>query len=152
MSKASADRWVTPDGLERVTNWAAKGCTTKEIARNMGIGKTTLYRWAASHPEIRSAIDEGRTLSVECVENALFRLAVGAVTEEVTVTEERPDGSTMTRTTITRKAPNVTAAIFYLKNRAGYSDNPHAGPYESQPVIVFDPSVWETARRDGREA
>lgn len=118
------DRWTEPGSLEQITNWAAKGCTMAELAKNMGIARSTLYGWAERRVEIAGAIRDGRMLSVECVENALFRLATGQVVEESTTTEERPDGSTLTRTVTTHKAPNVTACIFFLKNRAGYRDNP----------------------------
>lgn len=118
------DRWATPGALEQITNWAAKGCTMAEIAQNMGIARSTLYGWAGRRTEIAGAIRDGRMLSVEAVENSLFRLATGQVVEESTTTEERPDGSTLTRTVTTRKAPNVAACIFFLKNKAGYRDNP----------------------------
>lgn len=124
MPKSKAEGWTSAPELERITNWAAKGCTMGEIAANIGIHRATLYDWQHAHPEIARAIEAGRALSVECVENSLFRLAVGEVYEKTVVTEERTSGETVTRTTVTRKAPNTTACIFFLKNRAGYRDNP----------------------------
>lgn len=141
------DRWSAPSQLERVTNWAAKGCTMAELAKNMGVSPSTLYKWQAQHPEMADAIEAGRMLGVEAVENSLFRQAVGDVYEEQTITEKQvmPDGTERVhvRKVRIKKAPSTSAAIFYLKNRAGYSDNPSAKPNEVAPTFTFDPSAWQ---------
>lgn len=123
-----ARAWSEPSQLERVANWAARGCTMQEIAQNMGINPKTLYTWCKRHQELDGAIRSGRAMGVECIENALFRAAVGDWYEETEVTETDAGGGVRTRRTRVRKAPSVSAQIFYLKNRAGYRDNPPEAP------------------------
>lgn len=146
------ERWLAPSQLERISNWAAKGCTMAELARNMGVSQSTLYKWQSQHKAIADAIEDGRMLGVEAVENSLFRQAVGEVYEEQTITEKQvmPDGTERVhvRKVKTKKAPSASAAIFYLKNRAGYSDNPSAKPNEVVPQFTFDPSAWAKAGKD----
>lgn len=130
--------WSEPGQLERVTNWAARGCTMAEIAGNMGTTAKTLYDWCRKHPELDRAIRSGRAMGVECIENALFRAAVGDWYEETEVTETDADGGVRTRRTRVRKAPSVSAQIFYLKNRAGYRDNPPDAP-QADAGVPEDP-------------
>lgn len=132
-------RWSEPSQLERVTNWAARGCTMAEIAQNMGINAKTLYVWCGKHPELRQAIEAGRSMSVEAIEDALFRAAIGDWYEETEVTETDAGGGVRTRRTRVRKAPSVSAQIFYLKNRAGYRDNPAPRPEDVAAGMPDDP-------------
>ena len=116
--------------LERITNWAAKGCTDAEIAHNMGIRRETLYVWKKQHPNISNAIKRGRELSIEIIENTFFAKATGGIVvsegiEEFTgeMRDGKPYNGTIKKRTVKRELPPDTAAmIFYLKNRAGYSD------------------------------
>ena len=131
--------WSEPSQLERVANWAARGCTMQEIAQNMGINPRTLYTWCKRHRELDGAIRSGRAMGVECIENALFRAAVGDWYEETEVTETDAGGGVRTRRTRVRKAPSVSAQIFYLKNRAGYRDNPPEPPAKAAEGLPDDP-------------
>lgn len=138
--------WAEHSQLERVTNWAARGCTMAEIAHNMGVTAKTLYEWSRKHPALDKAIRDGRAMSVQAIENALFRSALGLDYEEseVTEVEQRPDGTQRkhVRKVRTKVRPSVSAQIFYLKNRAGYRDNPAPRPNEAAPVLTFDPKAW----------
>jgi transposase-like protein len=110
----------------------------QEIAQNMGINPKTLYTWCRRHRELDGAIRSGRAMGVECIENAMFRAAVGDWYEETDVTETDADGGVRTRRTRVRKAPSVSAQIFYLKNRAGYRDNPPEAP-QADAGVPEDP-------------
>ncbi len=142
-------QWIERAGLEKIANWAADGCTMPELAHNMGITKTTLYEWCRRFPDIKDAIKKGRAMSCECVENALYRSALG-MAEEVTDTEEtitNRDGTKAVRTrhTVTRLAPSVTAQIFYLKTRAGWSEKRPEVPEEGVPDDPFSAALVELA-------
>lgn len=134
--------WSEPSQLERVANWAARGCTMAEIAHNMGVNPNTLYTWCRKHPQLDGAIRDGRAMSVEAIENALFRSALGLDYEEseVTEVEERADGTRRkhVRKVRTKVRPSVSAQIFYLKNRAGYRDNPPEAP-QADAGVPEDP-------------
>ena len=143
MKRSAYEKWSTGSQLGRITNWAANGCTMAELASNMGISPSTLYKMQAEHPDVAEAIEGGRGMSVQHVENALFRSALGLDYEEGETTEEQtaPDGSrrVIVRRSRTRVKPSVSAQIFYLKNRAGYRDNPAPRPGDAASGIPDDP-------------
>lgn len=130
--------WLEPENLEKVANWAANGCTNDEIARNMGVGRTTFYSWLKAHPDVSDAVKRGRALAREAVENALFKRAVGYVTVEVTEAVDG-DGRTVRRTVTRELPPDTTAIIFYLKNRMPerYSDRRVNEVEVISPAIVL---------------
>lgn len=100
--------------------WAASlgrlGRTCDEIAGDMGIGSSTLYRWQSAHPEFRESLKASKSMADAMVEDSLYRRAMGAEVTDVRVTEN-PDGSKATVTTTRQLPPDVTACIFWLKNR-----------------------------------
>lgn len=100
MAKGKYGRWLEPDGLILLRGWARSGLTDEQIAKNMGISTSTLYQWKKDHPEISEALKEGKEVADYKVENALFLLATGF---------EDSEGKW--------HPPNITAIIFWLKNR-----------------------------------
>lgn len=147
-SKGKYREWLKPYKLEQITNWAAKGCTNKEIAQNMGVTRATLYNWEQKHVDILDAIKKGRQLSIQAIENKFFQTAFGGVEEitevieEKTVIDNKGNEHKVVDKKITRRKlpPNVTAQIFYLKNKAGYTDSPEVNvTTQIQPIAYFDP-------------
>ena len=120
MAKGKFEEWLTDDGLLLIEGWARDGLTDEQIAHNMGINPATLYKWQKEHSEISNALKKGKAPVDFEVENALLKRALGYSAKEV-MTEElvNADGSTSTRTRTTLKPvpPDVTAQIFWLKNR-----------------------------------
>ena len=84
----------------------------QQIAKNIGIGKETLYKWIKKSDDFKNAIKVSRDTADRQVENALFKSAMGYDYYEETVTN---DG----RVVQVKKhsKPNTTAQIFWLKNR-----------------------------------
>lgn len=124
--------WLTPDGLLVIEGFARDGLTDPQIAHNMGIGYSTLKDWMNRYPAIQAAIKKGKAPVDMQVENALLKRALGYTEEEtITEVEEIPyttkdaDGNPVTRTRTKRHVrkvqrvypPDVTAQIFWLKNR-----------------------------------
>ena len=87
---AKIDEWLEPDKLILLEGWARDGLSEEQIAKNMGIGRTTLYEWKQKKTNIANTIKKGKEVVDFEVENALLKNAL--------------DG-------------NVTAQIFWLKNR-----------------------------------
>lgn len=113
-------QWVTDEGLKRLESMARDGLTNLQICHNIGIAEGTLYRWQNDYPEIKQAIKNGKRPVDFEVENQLLKTAMGFEYEETrSYMEEQPDGSYKRKVdTHTRRAlPNVTAQIFWLKNR-----------------------------------
>lgn len=111
-------KWITEPNLKRIEAWAEKGLSDIEIAKNMGISSSTYYEWKKAHREIRMAIEKGRKVSVEVVENALFQRAIGGyVTETSIERNENAEGKITTRTKEARRyiPPDVGAIAFFLK-------------------------------------
>lgn len=97
-----------------------RGATVEEIADEMGVNKTTLYRWAKEHEEFRNALNESRDLADMDVERTLYQRAMGFKSRETKKVIEIVDGQPQVKRveeTERELAPDVTACIFWLKNR-----------------------------------
>lgn len=116
MAKGKYQRWLEPDGLELLKSWARDGLTDEQIAHNIGIRAKTLYEWKNSYSELREALKKGKEVVDIEVENALLKRALGYDVEEI-FTEESDVNGRKTRTTLRHVPPDVTAQIFWLKNR-----------------------------------
>lgn len=135
-----------PAQLERITNWAANGLTNEEIARSMGIHRSTLREWVKVHPAISDALKRGRLMACEAIENALFKRATGM---EITDTMEEFEGAIVDgkplngkikkRTTTRQVPPDTGAIIFYLKNRMPdkYSDRRTMEVEAATPTVIL---------------
>lgn len=110
-----SDQWLTSDGLLLIEGWARDGLIDKQIAKNMGISIATLTRWKNAYPEIRNALSRGKDVVDREVENALLKRALGYEYIEKKI-EAGPKGITTTTTT-KMVLPDVTAQIYWLKNR-----------------------------------
>ncbi len=84
------DEWKEPEKLILLQGWSKSGLSMLQIAKNIGISRTTLYKWQSLNTDIKKALTTGREIADYQVENALFLAAITG---------------------------NVTAQIFWLKNR-----------------------------------
>jgi hypothetical protein len=114
--------WLTEDGLLKVQGWARDGLSNEQIAHNMGVSAKTLCEWQNRFGEFRNAIKKGKEVVDREVENALLKRAMGYEYDEVTEepVEDKETGEVQMRVTkrVTKQiAPDVTAQIFWLKNR-----------------------------------
>ena len=116
MAKGKYEYWLTPDGLLRIGGWARDGLTDEQIAKNMGISRSTLNEWAKKYPDISDTLKKTKDIADREVENALFKRAVGYEYDEI---KEKYECGVLTERTITKKmvVPDTTAQIFWLKNR-----------------------------------
>ena len=89
-SKGKYSHWITPDGLIRIEGWARDGLTDEQIAKNIGISRSTLCEWKIKFPELSDTLKRSKDVADRMVENALFESAISG---------------------------NITAQIFWLKNR-----------------------------------
>ena len=115
MAKGKYQRWLTPDGLTLLEGWARDGLTDEQIARNCRISRQTLNEWRNTYPSISDALKKGKEVVDIEVENALLKRALGYEYTE-TMVEESETGF-KTRKTKKFVPPDVTAQIFWLKNR-----------------------------------
>ena len=137
--------WITDDGLLKVQGWARDGLSNEQIAHNMGITFQTLYKWQDKYSELREALKKGKEVVDREVENALLKRAMGYETvEEVEEpVEDKETGEVQMRVTKRVKkqvAPDVTAQIFWLKNRkpAEFRDKHDVEFRGELPVVLRD--------------
>ncbi|MCD8376756.1 MAG: helix-turn-helix domain-containing protein [Oscillospiraceae bacterium] len=90
MAKGKYQKWLEPEGLLLLEGWAREGLTDEQIARKCGCSVRTLYEWQEKHPQISQALKKGKEVVDFEVENELLKAA---------------------------RSGNVTAQIFWLKNR-----------------------------------
>ena len=118
---AKYEYWLSEEGLLLLQAWARDGLTDEQISEKMDIVKSTLYEWKKKFPDISEALKKGKEVVDIQVENALLKRALGFTYDEVTY--EFGEEIKRVRKMV---APNVTAQIFWLKNRMPdkYRDNP----------------------------
>ena len=90
MAKSKVDKWLEPENLLLLEDWARMGLTDEQIAHNMGISRSTLSDYKVKYPIISDTLKKGKDVVDIQVENALLKSAL--------------EGSN-------------TAQIFWLKNR-----------------------------------
>lgn len=125
-----SDYWLTEDGLIKIQGWARDGLIDKQIAKNMGVSAGTLRNWKNVFPEIAEVLRKGKEVVDREVENALFKSAIGftkIVVKPVRIKEVKYDPDTGKKISESEKwvqveeeifvPPQVTAQIFWLKNR-----------------------------------
>ena len=100
---------------------AQKGYTIEEIAHDLEVAPSTLSKWIAENDELSEAIKKGRGYADSQVEMSLYKRAVGyKITKKRTIVEAGAKGEQKpARIEICEEelAPDVTACIFWLKNR-----------------------------------
>ena len=90
-----------PIDLQQVENLAARGLNESQVAHALGIHPDTLIQRKKKYTEFSDALKRGQAKGIAKIANALF--------------EQGMNGQT-------------AAAIFYMKNRAGWTDKmQHAG-------------------------
>lgn len=108
----SIKKWIGEEGLLKIEGWARDGLTDEQIAQNMGISVRTLYRWKKKEQQICNALSKGKEVVDRQVENSLLKRALGYQYDEITV-----ENGVETKRVTKEVAPDVTAQIFWLKNR-----------------------------------
>jgi hypothetical protein len=111
--------WLNEDGLTRIRGWARDGFSNEQIAKNMGISRSTLDNWCKEFSDILDAIKKGRAPVIEQVEDAFYKSCIGYwVDEEVTEITVAEDGKERKHKRITRRyiPPVPVSQIFALKN------------------------------------
>ena len=113
--------WLTEEGLTKLGGWARDGLTDEQIAKNIGISRSTLSEWKKKHPDILDTLKKNKEVADIQVENALFKRALGYEYEEVKTLIEEVDGKKKKKVEKTKKhvPADVSAGIFWLRNRKG---------------------------------
>ena len=74
---ARAEKWLEAENLTLLEGWARDGLAAEKIAENMGIGRSTFYRWLKRYPEMARAVGKTPEVVDYQVEQALLDKALG---------------------------------------------------------------------------
>ena len=122
-----------------------RGATMQEVAREFGVSKSTLYEWAKRDPKLAEALRTTRDRADLAVERSLYQRALGyKATDRKTIMRHTESGELVPeRVEVSERdvPPDTTAAIFWLKNRQGWSNNPAVRGGSDVPTFEFDPSA-----------
>ena len=153
MAKGKYEQWLTKEGLLRIQGWARDGLTDEQIAKNMGISRSTLNAWREKYSDISDTLKEGKEVADRIVENALYKSAQGYM---VTVKKpikihviEYASGTGRKKREYDKIVQGeeeqwipgqVTAQIFWLKNRKldKWRDKPVDETIDNNITISFD--------------
>ena len=130
---AKYQEWLEPEGLLQIEGWARDGLTDEQICYNMGITVATLWAWRKKYPELSNALRKGKQVIDIQVENALLKRALGYDYTEYMIDEKGNKKAIKKQMT-----PDVTAQIFWLKNRkpAEWRDKRDIGFEGKLPVVI----------------
>ncbi|MEN9924169.1 MAG: hypothetical protein RL268_295 [Pseudomonadota bacterium] len=106
-----------PEYVKQAAKLCEAGFTDNELADFFEVDKATINRWKLSHPDFCASIKAGKSPVDDRVERSLYQRAIGYEQEEVKIF--MPAGATepVYAKFTAKYAPDVTACIFWLKNR-----------------------------------
>ena len=111
----------TTEFPQLVEMYLREGMTEAQAAKKLSVSVATFETYKNRYPEFLGAIKRGKAPVDFDVENALLKRALGyTYQEKKTVTKITPDGEgtvAEVHTTVKHVHPDVTAQIFWLKNR-----------------------------------
>lgn len=93
MAKGKYEKWLTEQGLALLAGWARDGYTDEQIAKKMGISRSTLNEWKNKYPDISDTLSKNKEIIDYQVENALLQSALKGNTYAQTywLNNRRPD-------------------------------------------------------------
>lgn len=100
---------------EQASKLCELGATTAQLADFFDVAISTICLWMVKHPKFSEAIKVPKGKADECVEQSLYRRAMGYEHDEVDI---RVVNNEIVETHIRKYyPPDPTAMIFWLKNR-----------------------------------
>jgi hypothetical protein len=108
--------------LDKVEEWAKRGLIDEQIAHNLGIAYSTFREYKNTYSALSAALKRGKEVIDLEVENALLKRALGYKYNEITKEPVKNDVTGKIELQVIKEVtkevlPDVTAQIFWLKNR-----------------------------------
>ena len=117
-NKAIYKNWIEGEGLKQVCEWARRGLSDKQIAKNIGVMTVAYYDWKRRFSAFAEAVDKAKSeLRIE-LEKSMFDLATGKAFAEDVKTIIDPVTGDVLKIKRTRKQipPNANLLTFLAKN------------------------------------
>jgi len=100
------------DPLDLLLYLAEAGLTNQQLAKAIGISPSQFSDFLKKNPDFWDKLDAAKEAPNRQVEKSLFRLAQGYPIREIHKIADKP-----VKVILKERAPDVTACIFWLKNR-----------------------------------
>lgn len=104
-----------PDYVRQAQAMCQLGATDRDLADYFEVTTRTIMRWQAQYPEFSAALNRGKDAADDRVERSLYARATGYTYDSEKIFNN--DGVITRVNTIEHVPPDVTACIFWLKNR-----------------------------------
>lgn len=129
-----------PEYIEIAGRLALLGLTDVEIAGALGTSEPTLNKWKRDHPQFAEELKHGKQVPDSNVAASLYARAIGY--EHKSVKIFNAGGAPLVVPFTEHFAPDVTACIFWLKNRQprlwrDAVDHKHSGEVAGLPDDVL---------------
>lgn len=141
--------------IEQAFKLCKEGFKDTQLAEFFSISEATLNNWKHAFPKFLESIKAGRDIfDTEQVEKALGMRAVGYEYEEDCI-ERQSNGTVKVRKVKKKMPPDVTAQIFWLKNRSpkrwrDKQELEHSGEIRTSGVLVVPSKMskeeWEKSQ------
>ncbi len=115
MAKRGVKSKYKPEYEKQALIFGEKGFTDKEIADFLGVTEQTVNNWKKSYPNFFESLKKGKAVADEKVERSLYNRATGYSHPDVHISNYQ--GNITITPIIKHYPPDVTAQIFWLKNR-----------------------------------
>lgn len=160
--------WSENEDNQRVLSaWSRAGMTDEEIARQIGISRSTLVEWKKKYPQISKALSDGKDFADRLVEDSLYKKAMGFYVFEqkafkVKNIEYDESGKKISEKEELQTAeerhyiePDIKAIIFWLKNRKPEiwkeKIEENSVDEEGSGVLILTPSQVEKISREVKD-
>lgn len=139
-----------PEYVPQIRKMAQMGWTHVEMASFLNVTDRTFRRWLVRHPEINEALLIPEEEANKRVALSLYQLAVGYEREEEEI--KIVDGKVLRIKVIRYYPGNASAAIFWQKAKAGWTDNPDLRDPVKPPADdgPKEPTMRETDKQIAR--
>ena len=112
--------------LDEVKKLAICGLTDEEIAKFFGVSRSNFSEYKKKHPEFQDILKNSKRFADTEVIYSLYKRAKGFDYEEI-MQEGKQDTDGKLKVTTVKKTkkhypPDVTACIYWLRNRQGWID------------------------------
>ncbi|MHC2115338.1 terminase [Stenotrophomonas geniculata] len=137
-----------PEYAKQAEKLCLLGATDQELADFFEVEVRTVYRWKGDYPDFCQALKSGKEEADARVERSLYQQAIGYEQDEVKIFMPAQAEAPVYAPYRAKVAPNVTAAIFWLKNRKSQEwrdkqqtelTGPDGGPIEATTSIKLIP-------------
>ena len=145
---------IVIENIDKINELAAKGLTISEIAKSIGVSRSTLYKYRKQSTELKDAIKKGRASCVETIENAMYNSAVGYTRKikkyqklkRILYDENTGKKSSEYEEMVEYEEevyypPDNTAGIFLLKNWGSYANEPVTNELRKKEIALKEKQV-----------